>query len=88
MTQYPIGFGDIESLTSYRPTRTSMRSTTARATCSAPASAFNGMTGDILLGVETITHGTSGLYRLHWTGTQLQTIPVPLATNSTQPDSV
>ena len=43
------------------------------------------MTGDILVGIENIQHGTSGLYRLHWNGTQLQTIPVPLATNSTQP---
>jgi hypothetical protein len=36
------------------------------------------MIGDILLTVETVTPGTSGLYRLQWTGTALEVVAVPL----------
>ncbi len=36
------------------------------------------MTGDILLTTETVTPGTSGLFRLQWDGTQLLALPVPL----------
>ena len=36
------------------------------------------MIGDILLAQETVTAGTSGLFRLQWTGTQLEAVAVPL----------
>jgi hypothetical protein len=34
--------------------------------------------GDILLTQENVTAGTSGLFRLQWTGTTLMAVPVPL----------
>lgn len=36
------------------------------------------MIGDILLAQEGVTPGTSGLFRLQWTGTALQAVAVPL----------
>jgi hypothetical protein len=36
------------------------------------------MIGDILLTQENVTAGTSGLFRLQWTGTALQAVAVPL----------
>jgi hypothetical protein len=36
------------------------------------------MIGDILLTTETVTPGTSGLFRLQWDGTQLVALPIPL----------
>jgi hypothetical protein len=42
------------------------------------------MIGDILLTDESVTAGTSGLYRLQWDGTQLKTDPIPAdATSAT-----
>ena len=34
--------------------------------------------GDILLTQEVVTPGTSGLFRLQWTGTALMAVPIPL----------
>lgn len=36
------------------------------------------MIGDILLAQETVAAGTSGLFRLQWTGTALEAVAVPL----------
>ncbi len=36
------------------------------------------MIGDILLAQENVAVGTSGLFRLQWTGTQLEAVAVPL----------
>jgi hypothetical protein len=36
------------------------------------------MTGDILLTQENVVAGTSGLFRLQWTGTALEAVPIPL----------
>ncbi len=36
------------------------------------------MTGDILLTQENVVAGTSGLFRLQWTGTQLEAVAIPL----------
>jgi len=40
------------------------------------------MIGDILLTTETVTAGTSGLFRLQWNGTTLTAEPVPLGAAS------
>lgn len=40
------------------------------------------MVGDILLTQETVTPGTSGLFRLQWDGTNVVATPVPLAAGS------
>jgi len=36
------------------------------------------MIGDILLAQEAVAPGTSGLFRLQWTGTTLEAVAVPL----------
>jgi hypothetical protein len=40
------------------------------------------MTGDILLTQENVVAGTSGLFRLQWTGTQLEAVAIPLDPSS------
>jgi hypothetical protein len=40
------------------------------------------MAGDILLTQEVVTPGTSGLFRLQWTGTQLEALPIPTSATS------
>jgi hypothetical protein len=40
------------------------------------------MVGDILLTTEYPANGASGLFRLQWTGTTLEAVPVPLKTGS------
>ncbi len=40
------------------------------------------MIGDILLTQENVVAGTSGLWRLQWTGTALQAVAIPLAPGS------
>jgi len=39
---------------------------------------LDGEIGDILLAQETVTAGTSGLFRLQWTGAQLEAVAIPL----------
>ena len=41
--------------------------------------------GDIMLTQEGLSEGTSGLYRLFWTGTELLAEPFPLAAGSETP---
>lgn len=40
------------------------------------------MTGDILLAQEGVAAGTSGLFRLQWTGSALAAVPVPISAAS------
>ena len=48
----------------------------------ATAAECKSMIGDILLATETVTAGTSGLFRLQWDGTALAAAPVGLAATS------
>jgi hypothetical protein len=48
----------------------------------ATAANCRSMIGDILLTTETVTPGTSGLFRLQWNGTALTADPVPLGATS------
>lgn len=48
----------------------------------ATAAEVRPMVGDILLAMETVTAGQSGLYRLQWDGTQLTAVAVPLGAAS------
>lgn len=47
-----------------------------------PADQFKKMVGDVLLTVEAVTDGTSGLYRLKWDGAKLVGEPIPLGAGS------
>jgi hypothetical protein len=40
------------------------------------------MAGDILLAQENVVAGTSGLFRLQWTGTKLEALPIPFSADS------
>lgn len=48
----------------------------------AEAKQWEPMVGDILLAQESVTAGTSGLFRLKWDGTQLVAQAIPIATGS------
>ena len=52
-----------------------------------PAYVFASIAGDIMLTQEGLTAGTSGLYRLRWTGTELTAEPFPLGPASALPSS-